>query len=76
MDLFKRNRLSPDFPAVPAEPTARDLIDEARIAEMDEEIYRAHKLGRTDDRDRLMDLRNAIRPARPAEVPVIPGRSS
>lgn len=26
--------------------------------------------------DRLLDLRNAIRPARPLSVPVIPGRSS
>jgi hypothetical protein len=70
-------RLSADFIAVPREPSALDrLVDEARIAELDEQIYRAQRLGRAADRDRLIDLRNAIRPARVAEVPVIPGRPS
>lgn len=78
MPLFgqRPRRLSADFIAVPHEPTARELVDEARIVELDESIYRAQRLGRTDDRDRLLDLRNAIRPAKPAEVPVIPGRSA
>jgi len=68
-------RLSADFLAVPAEPSGRDLVYEARVAELDEQIYRAQRLGRAADRDRLIDLRNDIRPARVAEVPVIPGRS-
>lgn len=76
MTLFRRDRISPDFIAAPAEPSARDLVDEAKVIELDEQIYRAQRLGRTADRDRLMDLRNAIRPARPATVPVIPGRSA
>jgi hypothetical protein len=69
-------RLSADFTPVPAEPSGRDLIDEAKVAELDEQIYRAQRLGRAADRDRLIDLRNAIRPARVAEVPVTPGRPS
>lgn len=75
MDLFKRNRISADFIAPIAEPPL-NLVDEARVVELDERIFRAQRLGRAADRDRLIDLRNAIRPARPAEVPVIPGRSS
>lgn len=74
MSFFNR-RLSPDFIAVPRE-LSRDQVDEARVAELDEQIYRAQRLGRTDDRDRLIDLRNAIRPARVAEVPVTPGSPS
>jgi hypothetical protein len=77
MPFFNRKpRISPDFIAVPAEPSARDLIDEARLIELDEQIYRAHRLGREAERDRLIDLRNAIRPACVADAPVIPGRTS
>jgi hypothetical protein len=76
MPFFRREHISPDFLAVPAEPSGRDLVDEARIVEIDEQIYRAQRLGRTDDRDRLIDLRNAIRPGRAASVPVTPGRSA
>jgi hypothetical protein len=76
MPLFRPRRLSADFIAVPVEPSGRDLVDEARIVELDEQIYRAQRLGRAADRDRLIDLRNAIRPARVAEPPVIPGRTT
>lgn len=71
--FFRPRRLSAGFIAVPAEPSGRELVDEARIVELDEQVYRAHRLGRDADRDRLLDLRNAIRPARVAEAPVIPG---
>jgi hypothetical protein len=71
--FFSRPR--PEFVSVPRE-LSRDQVDEARVAELDEQIYRAQRLGRAADRDRLIDLRNAIRPARVAEVPVTPGRPS
>jgi hypothetical protein len=69
-------RLSADFIAVPRELSARELLDEAEIAELDERVFIARRSGCMDDADRLLDLRNAIRPARVAEVPVIPGGSS
>jgi hypothetical protein len=76
MEWPLNRRPRPAFPAVIREPAGRDLVDEARIAELDEQVYRAHRLGRADERDRLIDLRNAIRPARPTAVPVIPGRAT
>lgn len=52
-------------------------VDEARIAQIDERTFIAFREGDRELADRLIDLRNAIRPARPAPVvPVIPGRTT
>lgn len=76
MPFFNRpRRLSSDFIAVPRELTAAELIDEARIAELDERIFKSHRSGEGWMTDVLLDRRLRIRPARVAEVPVIPGRS-
>lgn len=64
----------------PAEPP---VPDEVRIADIDDKLTAIALIPR-DERsegldwqtDRLLDLRNAIRPARPREVPVNPGRTS
>lgn len=71
MDLFKRNRLSADFIAPPAEPSG-----EAMIGQLDDKALIARRSGNLAEMNRLLDLRNAIRPGRPAEVPVIPGRTT
>lgn len=71
MGLFNR-KLSPDFIAVPAEQTV--VPDEVRVADLDAQAYEAFLAGDTANADRLLDLRNAIRPAKPRPVPVVPGR--
>jgi hypothetical protein len=62
----------------PSSPAADEpLVD--RIAQLDLRIREAYERGDRDEMDRLIDLRNAIRPARvaaSARVPVVPGRSS
>jgi hypothetical protein len=69
---LRRKRLSPDFLAVPAE---QPVPDEVRIADIDAQAYEAFKAGDKDKADRLIDMRNAIRPAKePRRVPVVPGR--
>jgi hypothetical protein len=67
----RRERLSPDFIAVPAEPP---VPDEARVAHLDAQAYEAFLAGDTAKADRLLDLRNAIRPARPRPTQVVQGR--
>jgi hypothetical protein len=67
----RRDRLSPDFIAVPAEQPAPI---EDRIADMDTRVHEAFLAGDVAHADRLLDLRNAIRPAKPRPVPVVPGR--
>jgi hypothetical protein len=81
MDLFKRNRLSADFIAVPAEPSGAELtpptIDRSAIvAELDQLMLDCRRAGRMDLADRVIDARSRIRPVLQAEVPVIPGRPS
>lgn len=69
---LRRKRLSPDFIAVPAEPP---VPDEVRVADLDAQAYEAFQAGDKAKVDRLIDLRNAIRPAKePRPVPVVPGR--
>lgn len=58
---LRRKRLSRDFIAVPAE---QPVPDEARIADLDTQAYAAFQAGDKAHADRLLDLRNAIRPAR------------
>lgn len=74
----RRERLSPDFIADPAE---QPVPDEVRIADIDDRltalalIPRADRSDTWDDQvDRLLAMRNAIRPACPSPVPVVPGR--
>jgi hypothetical protein len=75
---LRRKRLSADFIAVPAEPP---VPDEVRVADIDDKLAAIAEIPRGDrseglewQTDRLLDLRNAIRPARPRPVPVVPGR--
>jgi hypothetical protein len=68
----RRDRISADFIAVPAE---QPVPDEVRIADLDSQAYEAFRAGDMATADRLIDLRNAIRPAKePRPVPVVPGR--
>lgn len=81
MDLFKRNHISADFYAVPAEPSRTELapqvIDrEQVVAAFDELIFWASRQGYPEVADRLIDERRNIRAPRVATVPVIPGRPS
>lgn len=72
-----------EFPAAPAAPggpvpgAVADRPVEDRIADLNAQIAQARREGRHDRADRLLDMRNTIRaPRPPAEVPVIPGRTS
>lgn len=81
MGLFNRPRLSPDFTAVPTEPSGADLfpptIDRSAIvAELDQLTFDCWRAGRMDLADRVIDARSRIRPVLRVEVPVNPGRSS
>lgn len=74
---LRRKRLSPDFLAVPAE---QPVPDEVRIADIDDRltalaiIPRADRSGTWDEQvDRLLAMRNAIRPAKESPAPVVPG---
>jgi hypothetical protein len=69
MGLF--DKIRPAYVTAPAEPP---VPDEVRIADLDAQAYEAFLAGDTAKADRLLDLRNAIRPARPRPVPVVPGR--
>lgn len=73
-------RLSPDFIAVPTEPSAVELehgIDRtAIVAELDQLALDCRRAGRMDLADRVLDARARIRPVRRPEVPVIPGRQA
>lgn len=72
-----------DYQTPPPEP-AGDLTDlapaatrEDRIDRLDAQIRQAWQEGHLTHLDRLLDMRNAIRPPRSAPpVPVIPGRTS
>lgn len=69
---WSRQPIRPAYITPPAEPP----VDEARIAQLDERTFVAFREGNRELADRLIDMRNAIRPARPAVVPVIPGRTT
>jgi hypothetical protein len=77
VSLFhRRERLSPDFIAVPAEQTV--VPAEARIAAVDTLLRDAAAMRPWDGETRaelnwLLDQRNKIRPGRPRPVPAIPG---
>lgn len=58
---LRRKRLSPDFIAAPAE---QPVPDEVRIADLDDKARAAYLEGDIAAMDRLIDLRNAIRPAK------------
>lgn len=71
MPFFRREQpISRDYFTAPAE----HLISEARILELDERILGYRRTGQLVMVDRLLDMRNAIRPPRVAQPPVIPGR--
>ena len=86
MPFYRREPIRPAFVVPPAE--SRDLAaTEAEIESIDRRLLALQCIPRASrsasmwprEVDRLLDLRNAIRPARvtaPADVPVIPGRSS
>lgn len=78
--FFNRPRLSPDFIAVPAEPSGADLapeIDRTEVlAAFDRLVFACHCAGRPDLADRVLDERTVIAPVRRPTVPVIPGRPS
>jgi hypothetical protein len=63
----------------PQEPGAHYrawISREARVLDIDQEIREEWAVGNKGAVDWLLDTRNKVRPARPAEVPVIPGRTS
>ncbi len=63
----------------PVTPPAERVDEQRRIAELDVMVLVAAEVGDWPRVDRLLDMRNAIRPPRVAlrpSVPVIPGRSS
>jgi hypothetical protein len=67
MGLF--DKIRPAYVTAPAEPP---VPDEVRVADLDAQAYEAFLAGDTAKAD--IDLRNAIRPAKPRPVPVVPGR--
>jgi hypothetical protein len=69
MGLF--DKIRPAYVTAPAEPP---VPDEVRIADLDAQAYEAFVAGDTAKANRLLDLRNAIRPARSRPVPVVQGR--
>jgi hypothetical protein len=76
MGLF--DKIRPAYVTAPAEPP---VPDEVRIAEIDIKLRSISVIPRCErgegpdwQTDRLLDLRNAIRPAKPRPVPVVQGR--
>lgn len=69
-------RLAELFPPQPGIHSAAFTGREDEIRALDQKVLTAWDNGELDRADRLLDMRNAIRPARPAPVPVIPGRAS
>jgi hypothetical protein len=73
----RRERLTPDFIAVPAESPVR----EAQIEDVDRRLTALKLIPRNQRSEawdaiasQLLDERNKIRKGRPVPVPVIPGR--
>jgi hypothetical protein len=71
MGLFER-KIRPAYVTAPVEPP---VPDEVRVADLDAQAYEAFLAGDTAKADRLLDLRNAIRPAKPRPVAVVQGRA-
>jgi len=70
MSLFNRPHVRPAVPqSQPEWP-----VDERRIAQIDELIYRYWRQGAMDLVDGMLDKRNTIRAPRVPAVPVMPGR--
>jgi len=75
---FIPRKIRPAFVTAPAE---QPVPDEVRIADLDRQLAAVSEALRTvrvegllARADGLLDQRNAIRPAKPRPVPVIPGR--
>jgi hypothetical protein len=77
MDLFKRNRISPDFIAVP-ESSMRGIGERRQtlIALIDEELRAARSAENLEAIDELLEARAAVMKLARGSVPVIPGRPS
>lgn len=80
--MLERFRRRP-YVATPHEPPAVDRGPSARIGAIDRRLEVVSLIPPSirsretwEVADRLLDERNAIRPPRPAQVPVIPSRSS
>lgn len=71
---FLRGKGRVVYEVPPHEPSAAAI--EARIADLNSRIFAAYESGDLALMDRLIDGRNRIRPARPAEVRYVRGRSS
>lgn len=74
-----RNKGRVDYQTPQAEPGAHATahVDrEDEIAAIDRQLDEAFHYGEMALVDRLLDMRNAVRPPRPRSVPVIPGRTS
>lgn len=78
MDLFKRNHISADFIAVPAEPPMRGIGERRQtlLALIDEELTDARNAGNREAIDELIDARLAVMKLARGSAPVMPGRSS
>lgn len=78
MDLFKRNRITPDFIAVPAEPPMRGIGERRQtlLALIDEELTDARKAGNREALEELLGARSAVMKLARGSAPVSPGRSS
>lgn len=68
-----RRKIVPAFATPPTE-TSPSVAAEARIARCNENAWKAWLRGDIEVMDGWLDMRNAIRPARPGVVPVNPGR--
>lgn len=71
MSLFNRPHIRP---AVPPPQPPEWPVDERRIAQIDELIFRYRRQGEMGLVDGMLDKRNTIRAPRVPSVPVIPGR--
>jgi hypothetical protein len=71
-----RRHVEPTAPPGPGTHYRAWISREAAVLDIDQEIREGLARGDMSAVDALLDERNKVRPARPAEVPVIPGRAS
>jgi hypothetical protein len=78
MPFYRRNRISPDFIAVPAEPPMRGIGERRQtlLALIDEELRDAQAAGNQEAIDELLEARSAVMKLARGSAPVSPGRSS